>query len=702
MTDAHIAAGLDSADPEQRRLIVAGLLDARGPGALQQVIRALGDEDWRVRKEAIAVVIEMGAAPELLTALIGTFSTSDDVGLRNAVSEALAGFGQPAVIRLSEEMQRLDADGRKLAAEALGRTGHSSAVAVLSQLVSDPDMNVRVAAIEALGCVGGAETEAVAPVLVGALVRGDVLERLAALEAINALGIAVAWAELAPLVNVPVLERAALQAAAHINMTDVAVPLVAALARQARFGETWPVIALAEYVSQDHRLLVCVRAALQSLQAAHRDFLLRLTESEESDVRAAALVTLSALGDAGASRCVLDAAERDEVTGLADQLLFAIAALEPSVLLERLRGEAVGQRALVLRMAARHPNSIDREILLEQAASVIQHDRDPAFSAALELLSVLSNEECLRRLVKRFPSLPVGLRRTAAVVLSEMALRHPEVARACIEAGPFEGERWLAVTVMLAALARGGQPTSQSDMELLTRCLLAEDASVRCAALDALSAFGDAAAADAIAFSLADEELEVRMAAVRALGRLRGEGESASVIGRLIDLAQRTDDRQLLVVAVQAIGETSDPRVLSVLRPLVRSNEPSVAVAAVEAIGLVSDARRLEALLDALTHPDVEVVKAAMGSLARESDVRVEVHLGACLDHDAWDVRRLAADLLGQRGGEVALGLLRAKHGSEREPLVKEALERALALSDGVTPARRSSAAPRQGSWRPR
>ncbi|HEY5960142.1 MAG TPA: HEAT repeat domain-containing protein, partial [Polyangiaceae bacterium] len=380
----------------------------------------------------------------------------------------------------------------------------------------------------------------------------------------------------------------------------------------------------------------------------------------------------------------------------------AMAALDSSVLIERLRGESVGQRALVLRMAARYPSTIERQILLEQAASAIQGEKDPAFSAALEVLAVISDEDSLRRLVNRFPSLPIGVRRKAAVVLSEMTLRHADVARSCIDAGPFDGEGWLAVTVMLAALARGGQPTSQRDMELLTRCLLADNASVRCAALDALSAFGDAAAADAIAFSLADEELEVRMAAVRALGRLRGEGESASVIGRLIDLAQRTDDHQLLVVAVQAIGETSDPRVLSVLRPLVRSSEPSVAVAAVEAIGLVNDARRVEALMDALSHQDVEVVKAAMGSLARETDVRVEVHLGACLDHDAWDVRRLAADLLGQRGGDVALGMLRAKHGSEREPLVKEALERALAAGDGNLPTRRSSAAPRQGSWRPR
>jgi hypothetical protein len=91
-----------------------------------------------------------------------------------------------------------------------------------------------------------------------------------------------------------------------------------------------------------------------------------------------------------------------------------------------------------------------------------------------------------------------------------------------------------------------------------------------------------------------------------------------------------------------------------------------------------------------------------MGVLASECDARVEAHLGACLDHDAWDVRRLAVDLLGSRGGEVALGLLRAKCATEREPLVNEAMERVLGLLEGTGSVRRSAATANQGSWRPR
>jgi len=74
------------------------------------------------------------------------------------------------------------------------------------------------------------------------------------------------------------------------------------------------------------------------------------------------------------------------------------------------------------------------------------------------------------------------------------------------------------------------------------------------------------------------------------------------------------------------------------------------------------------------------------------------VHLGVCLDHAAWDVRRLAADLLGRSPTETALGLLRARLSIEDNPLVCEALERALDASG----TRRTPAPGRSGSMPPR
>jgi HEAT repeat protein len=152
------------------------------------------------------------------------------------------------------------------------------------------------------------------------------------------------------------------------------------------------------------------------------------------------------------------------------------------------------------------------------------------------------------------------------------------------------------------------------------------------------------------------------------------------------------------------LGDTGDARAVDVLRRLARSGAALSAVSAVEALGQLPLAWRVDGLIDALAHPEPEVVKAALPVLAEETDPRALVHLGACLDHEAWDVRRIAADLLAQSGGPAAVGLLRAKLGTELEPLVKEALMRALSELESATGLRRgtSTPPPRRGSRPPR
>jgi len=697
--------GLGSPDPEQRRQVVARLAKFPEPDVVELLLLGLGDDDWRVRKEAVAVASELGPSIELLDALVLTFSTSDNVGLRNAVTDALGGFGRPAADRLMHEVNLLDADGRKLAAEALGKTGHSSAIAPLSMLLSDVDPNVRVAAIEAIGTVGSARLDLAEPILCAALQREDVVERLAALEAMSLLNIPLPWEKLATAAQHPVLERAALTVAARSSADAAAAPLVQALRRKVTglpTGEVWPVLALSEYVTSSHEALEAARAELTNIPQETRGILYELTSAEEFETRGAALNVVGALGDDEASRRLLDVAEREEVSGVADHLLGALANLSQHVIEERLFAGSISQRTLLLRMLSRHPNRLRQGLVMDAAAVALSSDDERLIQVALELLESTSDERCFRLLVGKMGSMPAQLRRTAAVVLQEMALRHVELARDIGSQQKSDGGDALSAAVLLGALAAGGYGPGEGDVEFLTRCLMNDSPAVRCSAIDALADIGDSRSAEALAFSLADEEVGVRLAAVRALGCLRDEGGSSSVVDRLVQLIQHTEDRELLVAVVHALGDVADPRALLVLRPIAKTGEAAVAVAAVEAIGQIHDPRRLEALIEGLTHRDVEVVKATMAVLASETDVRVEAHLGACLDHESWDVRRLAADLLGSRGGEVAIGLLRAKHPAEREPLVNEAIERALGQLEGTGSARRSSPAPSQGSWRPR
>jgi hypothetical protein len=131
-----------------------------------------------------------------------------------------------------------------------------------------------------------------------------------------------------------------------------------------------------------------------------------------------------------------------------------------------------------------------------------------------------------------------------------------------------------------------------------------------------------------------------------------------------------------------------------------------VACAAVEAIGHLAYGRgpsRLsqqvtagceDALFAALDHPDPEVVKLALSLVGAQPGARALARLGLCLDHTSWEVRRVAAELLGQDKSPAAQALLRARYEREKEAVVRDAIAAAVSLrppgEDSIRPHSRS------------
>ena len=219
------------------------------------------------------------------------------------------------------------------------------------------------------------------------------------------------------------------------------------------------------------------------------------------------------------------------------------------------------------------------------------------------------------------------------------------------------------------ARAKGGATTS--DAAFLRRALSNGDLRARRHAVEALSSVGDVHAAETVAFALADEEAEVVLAAVRALGRL-GRAEP------LVALLGAARDPTTVAAALRALAEADRDRALEAAQPLVRSPDAGIASAAVEALGTLRGAARDDALFAALEHGDTEVVKLALSELGRAVDARALNRIGMALDHIARDVRRLAAELLGQDGSIAAHGLLRARLEREKDVSVRVAIASAL------------------------
>lgn len=696
---AGIEEKLESADPEERRRAAAELVDHGSDGAVRLLLKALGDEDWRVRKEATAVATARAPSPAVLSGLVDALGPGENVGLRNAAVEALAAYGKNAVHALSRGLGSLDADGRKLAAEALGGSGHSSALVVLKTMLDDPDVNVRAAATEAVARIGTTCLDDAVALLQRCLHADDSFQRLTALDGLNRLGVVLGWERIEPMLDDPVLEHSAWLAAGRSG-DERAVPVLARALERAR-GSGWydTVSALVALLGTDVHMRETVRAAFAGLSAKMRQRLLEeagATQSDALDARRTALVLVGMLDGDAAVELAVDALVDDRVAAEGEEALSLLGARAVPLLMQRATDSRVAGRGVYIEMLGRLADSGTRAQAVRAIRSALSDESFDVAGAALTALAMIGDESCVRPVADWLAreGAPARVRQAAASALSELARRFPDVAQSQARSATPEGPDAHSAAVILAALGEPVRDTLADDVGFLSSVLSSDSSAARRAALGALAALGSALGVEAVAFALTDEELEVQLAAVRALGRLRDESGGVAGVEHLLELVRTSDDQALVAAAISALGEAGDARAVSVLRPLARNGDPMSAVAAVEALGRLRDPRRVDALIDALSHPEVEVVKAALRVLTDERDPRVGAHLGACLDHEAWDVRRLAADLLGRLGGEPGMGLLRAKLAGEEEPLVKEAIQRALSKLEGIVPIRRTTPPP--------
>jgi HEAT repeat protein len=684
---------LDQAEPEARRIAVQQIAKVRGRHAPELLIRALGDDDWRVRKEATLVAPSLEHREEVIAALVAALEETVNVGLRNAAVEALVVIGPDAVGASVDALSRVGAQARKLLVEVLGGIADARGTGALVLALSDDDANVRVAAAEALGtaALAGEESrERAIWALADVLAANSPFLRIAALESLSRLSASLPWAVFEPFVSDPLLRRYAIAAASASREP----PAVRALARAT--GDPSPTIvrdalvALGDLLAAAHEDDTLVAGVRDALEVAGHDNARRAAgHGEDPRARGGGLLVLGLLRDPGDVPLLLDALGDDEVAERADLAvrMFGPDAIAP--LLAAARGSQARAHAAALTLAASFEGAsvIDvRSALRDALGSTFAH----VTSCAVELLGVVGDASDLDRAAALVRDADERIAAAAVNAVSALAARHADAARELLrESRPPQ------VPVVLGCILLGGIATTGSlrpeEVRFLERALAHEDPHVRRAAIDSLAQAGSEAASDAVAFALADEEREVKLAAVRALGSL---GRVEPLIAVIAD----TRDPVLTAIGLRALGEADPRRAVAAARPLVRHSDPAIACAAVEAIGQLDRAARTPTpeyradreytLFSALDHPNPEVVKLALSLVGDRPGARALVRLGLCLDHPSSEVRRVAAELLAQDKSPASQGLLSVRYEREKDPVVREAIALAVSLRPSAEPPR--------------
>jgi HEAT repeat protein len=673
---AAVAARLADEDPEARRRATQEIPSLPAPESCDLLLRALGDVDWRVRKEAAAVAARVEPRTAVVFAVARALGDRDAVGLRNAAVEALVLIGPDAVPGAIDALSRLDGDGRKLAVEVLTGAPTLGGIRALVRGLADVDANVVVAAAEGLGrahLAGEAARELARGALASLLSTSELpAAKLAALDALRSLEVEIPFTQLEPLLHDPLLRRPALAALGGTRVprglralaVGTADP-VASVARDAvaslghSIEEAWGEDELLDIAAKTLRVLPAARARLRLLAAA----------VDDPVARGAAILALGLVRDPDDVPLVADALADDAVADRAEATLrlFGQDAVESLLVAGRtaapsLRGAALSMLPQ-LAPSTSQPLEAVREALSDPSADVV--------APALKSLAIVGSAVDIALVARHVVSRDSKVASAAQAALTAIATRHPAAARAAVAPSDPRGDDVLAAVLVRGAAAASGAKLDD-DATFLASALTHREAVVRRAAIEALAHVGGEDAVQAVAFSLADEEDVVAHAAIRALGTLGRADQLAS-------MAATTRDPIRIGVVLRALRDADPERAFAAARPLVRDRVAAVAAAAVEVVGSTKVAARVEALLDAADHPDYEVVKLALARLAETRDVRAMVAMTRAVEHASENVRRYAAELLGHAGGPEVEAILRSRLDREPSGTVRLVLMGALA-----------------------
>jgi HEAT repeat protein len=663
--ELDLAAELTSADTTLR--LRAAREMAAGPGeAAPELIGALADESWRVRRCAVEGLTRQPNDQTVTQLLLALRERHHDPSVLNSALSVLAMSNLDVVTPLIRFLAEPDADLRVYAALALGLHADPRAVPALLQALSDADANVQYHAIEALGRLRA--TEAVAPLLAIAEAR-DFFLAFPALDALTRIGDASIADRLVPLLEDDLLrapaadtlgqlgdEKAVLPLAGLLNKPGAPVPVIAQalvglhdhyqqayqegahiadLARHALKPEGAQnlLAALAASDGQDLRPLVCVlgwltdagaEAALVRLlghDKARKDvvealvrhgervtgLLIQQIEAEDADTRVAAVVALGRIGDRRAVPALLGLLRADpELVVVTTGALARIGdprALEP--LLEVLEWpETAARQAAIAAL-----NSLGHPDLPARTEALLRSPNPCVRESAARIAGYFGYANCVEPLLALGRDPEENVRRAAAESIA--FLEDPRVLPALSQAIREDTPR------VRASAAQGlGQTGRREAVPVLISALEDNDAWVRYFSARALGQLGAPEMVEPLArLAQSDPANHVRAAALGAIGRLGGS-RAASILAPFLEAS----DSDLSRAAIQALGQVNHPDALPPLMAVLRSALVERRLDAVQALGErggrgVAGALQWVAAVDA----DARVAQKAIAALAHLS-----------------------------------------------------------------------------------
>ncbi len=603
-------------------------------------VKALGDNDWRVRKEAVLWFLQLPEAASRNTILLEQLQHPENAGLRNAAIEILISLGRQAIPDLTSELPRANAEVRKFIVDILGEIGSLGAIQHLLPVLQDEDENVRYAAVETLGKLRA--IDAVEPLL-ELLKSADTGLAFTVFAALSSIGAGVPAKPLLGYCADPLLRKTVFNCLGKIGDPDGIQSLFEGLADPLRKVREAAVLGLGSLIRQvdDQVLLEAFKG--QSLQACQP--LIELLTHQDGQMRAAASQILSLFPS-------------PEVI---DQLL-------PLLAEERLRAD-------LLVAFRRIPKALfyglfAADLSIKDAAPValeLLTAEDPQLRfAAVMTLGKIGQVSAAALLGDRLNDDLLEIKEAAVEALQQLARLDAEVVVRCVCPYLESADAQLRMLVVRTL----GQLDSTAGEDCLLMALKDSSAQVRCEALRGLNGGNSQRLFSGLTLALTDEVADVRRLAAEALGVF--PADQANLV---LAHAGEDSDPWVRMAAISAFREGEPQQLQAVIDRGLADPVGLVVIAALEAaLGLLPGSAAVK-FLAALDHQDEEVVRTATRLLVAVGDAE------SVLADPRSPVRLYALAEIAQADIDTWRPLLEKQLSAEVDPAVRSELEQLLRRS---------------------
>lgn len=600
----HVA--LQSADEEIRRSALHLLQDISGSDAQLILFTAMGDDSWRVRKEAVELYINSKPGLNSIEQLLNLLRNEENAGLRNSAAEAAIRLGSLSVLPLIKLVRDSDDDVRKSVIDIMGAIGDPVFMPCLLQTLNDPEVNVASAAAEQLGALG--DVAAAEHLIAAVLERDDVLFRFSALGALGHLAHTIPVPEaLMQLADQDILKKAVFDCLGAVADGCSFTRLLNGLSCRQKNSRIAAVKAL--YKVYGRSSLACQATISEALQLLREhdsiNGLLELFDPQDA-VLTDALIWIGVMTrDLRFIPLLLEAncgEHSDTHNALSALKSFGSEALQTIIPRYSLLDEN-GRSGLCILIA--ECGFVGFNDLICEAL------RDPSpqvQKAAAMAAGTLGISTLIPELIQLLDDGDAGLFSAVIASLQSLALINQDAVMAEVNklcSSPDPHHRKAAVLLL----------TSFGERDRLLLLMKDEDSQVRTAAVLAIGSIPVDTSAATLLLALTDECADVRIAAADALGSIQDITTVAT-----LERALNDEDVWVQSAVLKAIARIEPTRAISLIKKFHSSSEGLFLITCLQVLEDVAGAEAEEIIRHALKHSDQDIARQAAKSLAHRID----------------------------------------------------------------------------------